>query len=573
MPSPDTPGRSRHRRLALWGLIMAGGLLFGVASGYALHDSGLQLSTDAPADGATLNARDADALIFRISADIPSLMDTATLEYDGSNVLDNAFVDEGRLTYRPSDLSEGEHRLRFTINRPYTPGGRLERTWRFTVDTTRPQITIDAPRTAFVRNAPATVSGRVDEPARVTADGKPVTVAADGSFNYTMPSPPTRPVLIEAIDAAGNERGMRTSLPVAPRVPLEPTRAVHMTAISWKMDFLREPVLDMLRRGQINTIELDLKDEAGVVGYDSNVPLARRIGAVRPEYDLKEAVDRIHGLGGRVIGRIVAFRDPIHATYAWDNNLRDQVVQDPSGNPYAGYGGFTNFAHPAVKKYNIDIAREAAGAGVDDILYDYVRRPDGPIDSMRFPGMKGTASQQIVAFLRAADLALRPTGTFLGASLFGVAALHPDEIAQPVPDIARVVDYVAPMLYPSHWGPGSFDIADPDADPYATVHASMLKFNELTAGTGARVVPWLQDFSLRHDYGPEQVRAQIDAAAATGVNEWIMWDALVTYTTDAYPAENAGSGATNGGTTTAGPPIGGEEAEAPATEAASAQTP
>ena len=75
------------------------------------------------------------------------------------------------------------------------------------------------------------------------------------------------------------------------RTPLVPTRAVHMTAISWETDYLREPVLEMLRKGLINSIELDLKDESGIVGYDSKVPLANEIGAVQPSYDLREAVD------------------------------------------------------------------------------------------------------------------------------------------------------------------------------------------------------------------------------------------------------------------------------------------
>lgn len=522
-------------------LASVGAVAFGLASGYAMHDSGLQLDTTAPADGAQINASDADDLVFRITADLPSLMDTATLEYDGTDVMADASVIEGDLVYRPSDLSDGTHTLRFEIDRPFVAWSRLTREWTFTVDRTRPRITIDRSETSFVRGSPASLSGSIDEPGTVTVNGEPVEVAADGSFTATFPEPPTRPVLVRAMDRAGNERGVRAAVDVAPRAPLTPTRAVHMTAISWAVPELREPVLEMLRRGEINTIQLDLKDEAGIVGYDSQVPFARRIGAVQPEYTLTEAVEEIHGMGGRVIGRVVAFRDPVHAKYAWDNGNRDQVVQAPDGNAYnsGGYGDleFTNFANPQVRAYNIAIAREAAEAGVDDILYDYVRRPDGPIEGMRFPGLRGTASNSIVTFLRDANETLEPTGAFLGASLFGIAAFAPREIAQDVAGIARVVDYVAPMLYPSHWGMGSYGIDDPDASPYETVLASTKHFLELTHGTGARVVPWLQDFSLRHEYGPAEVRAQIDAAAEAGVNEWIMWDARVTYTEGAYPAD------------------------------------
>jgi hypothetical protein len=303
-----------------------------------------------------------------------------------------------------------------------------------------------------------------------------------------------------------------------------------MTAISWETDYLREPVLAMLRSGMINTIELDLKDESGIVGYDSKVPLANEIGAVQPSYHLEDAVRTIHELGGRVVGRIVAFRDPVLAGWSWDHGRREQVIQAPDHTPYKGYGGFTNFANPEVQKYNIDIAHEAAAAGVDDILYDYVRRPDGPLDTMVFPGMKGGAQAQIVDFLASARSRLDDTGAFLGASLFGIAAFRPEDVAQDVPRIARTVDYVAPLIYPSHWGPGAFDLSDPESAPGPVIRDSVKLFNEEVKGSGARVVPWLQDFSLRVHYGKQQICTQIAAAKREGVTEYIMWDPNVTYT-------------------------------------------
>ena len=206
--------------------------------------------------------------------------------------------------------------------------------------------------------------------------------------------------------------------------------------------------------------------------------------------------------------------------------------------PYAGYGGFTNFANPAVRKYNIAVAKAAADAGVDDILYDYIRRPDGPTSSMAFPGLRGKPEASLVGFLAETVRALRGTDVFVGASVFGVAATRPEEVAQDIPGMAREIDYIAPMLYPSHWGPGEYDVANPNAEPYAIIRRSLADFKRQTRGTGARVVPWLQDFSLGVDYGPAEVRAQIRAARDVGIPEWLLWDPLVTYTADAL-ARNA----------------------------------
>ncbi len=409
-----------------------GAVLFGFLSGFALRGSGPQISTTGPPQDAFLGAQARDDLLFRISSDLPSLMETATLDYDDGDVLDQAHVGNGELTYRPRDLSEGTHTLDFSIDQPFVPWP-VRRSWTFTVDTDRPDITITGPTHPAVRGAPVTLSGTVNEPAQVTVDDSEVKVAQNGTFSVTFPTPPSAAVTVRATDRAGNVRGVRTEIPIAPREPMVPTRAVHMTAISWNTDFLRKPVLAMLRAGDINTIELDLKDESGVIGYDSTIPLAKKIGAVKPEYEIRDAVKQIHDLGGRVIGRIVAFRDPVLARYAWDHGDREQVIQAPGGSAYKGYGGFTNFADPVVRQYNIDVATEAARLGVDDILYDYVRRPDGPLDTMVFPGLKGGAQASIVSFLGDARKALDPTGAFLGASLFGIAADRPEEVAQNVP--------------------------------------------------------------------------------------------------------------------------------------------
>src|SRR5207237_1662045 len=110
------------------------------------------------------------------------------------------------------------------------------------------------------------------------------------------------------------------------------------------------------------------------------------------------------------------------------------------------------------------------------LLYDYVRRPDGPISTMVFPGLKGSPSAAIVAFLRQTRLALRPYGTYLGASVFGIAATRPDQIAQNVPAMARQLDYVAPMVYPSHWHDGEYGVADPNAEPYKIVERALTDF-------------------------------------------------------------------------------------------------
>jgi hypothetical protein len=440
-----------------------------------------------------------------------------------------ARVQGEKAVVRPAKLADGRHEL--VVRRRGRFFTAAERTFRFTVDTTAPELTVGGPA---VVNAgePLVLNGRIEPGARLEHDGRTIALGERGVFELRAEPAPRRLELV-ATDAAGNSSRWRVPVTVAPRRPVQPIRSVHVTAYAWANEELREGVLALVRGGRINAVELDLKDESGEVGWPSGVPLAQRMGAQLDIYDLGQAVDDLHARGVRVIGRLVCFRDPIHAEAAWEAGRRNEVVQDAAGGQYAGYGGFTNFADPAVRKYNVDLAVAAAKLGVDDILFDYVRRPDGPTDSMRFPGLKGTPERAIVRFLADTRKALAGTDTLVGASVFGVAATRPEEVAQDIPAMARHVDYIAPMLYPSHWGPGEYRVADPNGQPYAIVLRSTRDFVKHVRGTGARVVNWIQDFSLGRDYGPAQVRAQIRASRAAGVDEFILWDAAVTYTTEA----------------------------------------
>ena len=449
---------------------------------------------------------------------------------DGADVSARVTRDGRTQAFRPGTLPDGEHRVEVKRGGGFL-GASSTRAWRFTVDTTPPSIQLSGPAAAKARS-PLVLEGTVEPGSRLRIDGRAAAVD-DGRFAERIAPPLPRRLLLEAVDLAGNHASRRVPIDIVPRRPPVPVRAVHVTSYGWADADLRSGVMKLIDERRINAIEIDLKDESGAVGFDAPVPLGRRIGAVQRIYDLDEVVAKMHARGIRVIGRLVCFRDPMLATAAWKSGDRSRVVQTPDGGQYAGYGGFTNFADPAVRKYNIDIAVAAARAGVDDVLYDYVRRPDGPRESMVFPGLRGTPEHAIVEFIRETRLALEPYGTYLGLSVFGVAATRPLEVAQDVPAMARESDYIAPMVYPSHWGPGEYNVADPNSEPYQIVLRSLRDFRKQTRGTGARVVPWLQDFTLGVTYGPAEVRGQIQAAHRDGINEFLLWDPTVTYTSEA----------------------------------------
>ncbi|MDQ3162872.1 MAG: polysaccharide deacetylase family protein [Actinomycetota bacterium] len=474
-----------------------------------------------PAQEATLGPAELASLTFSTSA---ASAERQTWSMDGKRVQPTR--EGGRLVLRPRRLADGHHTL--VIRERGSLWGSGKRSFGFAVDTTPPKLRLDTPAVAR-RGEALTLRGRLEPDGRLRHGRADIELNESGAFVLRLTQAPRR-IVLDARDRAGNASRWRVPVTVIPRRPSKPVRAVHVTAYAWADETLRRGIMELIRERRINAVELDLKDEAGEIGWNPPVPLARRMGSALDVYDLEKAVTELHERGVRVIGRLVCFRDPIHAASAWKAGRRDEVVQTPGGEPYAGYGGFTNFASPAVRKYNIDIAVEAAKLGIDEILYDYVRRPDGPPDSMTFPGLRGTPERSIAGFLAESRAALASYDVLVGASVFGVAATRPTEVAQDIPAMARQLDYVAPMLYPSHWGPGEYGVADPNGSPYEIVKLSSRDFVKQVRGTGARVVNWLQDFSYGRDYGPEEVRAQIRGSREAGVDEFILWDAAVSYT-------------------------------------------
>lgn len=400
----------------------------------------------------------------------------------------------------------------------------------FTVDATPPELNVQ-PVTPVALDAPAEVRGAAIGAASLTAGGQPVALAEDGTFLVPVP-PGAIPVELEARDTAGNAVARQVQVPV-----LHPgMRAVHMTAHAWSAPSLREPVLQLAREGRIDTVQLDIKDESGEIGYLTQVPLATEIGSARDHYDVRAALDQLHAAGLRVVGRVVAFRDPILAEASWAAGHRDRVLQNVDGTPWSGgYGqySFTNFANPEVRAYNVGLAAEAAELGFDEILYDYIRRPDGALTRMHIPGLTTTPEQAIATFLQETRPVVHRHGALLGASVYGIAATRPTEIAQDIPAMSQYADYVAPMVYPSHWGPGEYGVADPERQPYDITARSLADFANLADESSTTVVPWLQAFSLSHTYGPAEVRAQIEAAEANGITSFLLWNASCRYQPEA----------------------------------------
>jgi hypothetical protein len=335
----------------------------------------------------------------------------------------------------------------------------------------------------------------------------------------------------KTVRAAAREQDAPTPTILQPRPLPNEVRGVHVTmalaGIHGKLDRYIA-----MRGAGLNAIELDVKDENGEIGFPVNVPLARRIGAAKAYYDAERAAAKVHAAGLYLIGRIVTFEDPLLSAGASQLAIRRA---DESRWLSKGGLGWTNPYDRRVWKYNVDIAEQASKLGFDEIQFDYVRFPsDGDLSQIRYPGKHAQPmGWTIPMFLRYARTRLRPLGVRISTDVFGLSATRNLGIGQFPRRMSRFVDAIYPMVYPSHYVPGEYNIINPDSRPGTTVAYSLRDFRTATEGSKAKLIPWLQDFSLGRRYSLADVQDQIQAARLEHTKGFMLWNAEGVYTVKA----------------------------------------
>jgi hypothetical protein len=278
-------------------------------------------------------------------------------------------------------------------------------------------------------------------------------------------------------------------------------RGIYLPSrLAARQERLDELVEQALRHG-LNAIVIDVKDNHGIVAYDTQVPLAKAIRAREPRLDLKSLVSRLKGRGLYVIARHVVFYDPKLAAYV-------QSRTTPWVSP----------ADPRAVAYNLAIAEEVAEAGFDEIQFDYIRYPDGG----QLQAVYQARYQAITGFLRQAQERLHHrinlSADVFGRTLWDWNHKKIDPIGQSLEDLMPHLDVLSPMVYPSHYESQRYW-----DDPYGTIRASLSNGLE----RGLRMRPFLQAFEMRLPAGMTQtqyLQEQIRAARELGLDGYLFWN-------------------------------------------------
>lgn len=333
------------------------------------------------------------------------------------------------------------------------------------------------------------------------------------------------------------------------RVPVK-AKGIYLTGYTAGGNRLYE-LLDLLGRTELNAMVIDVKNDDGLVTYKTRNEMANFVGANRI-VQIKDVEKRIEDLKAKdvyIIARIVAFKDNRAA-----GGRPDLAVKTTSGTVWRDNAGnaWLNPYNRESWEYLLDIAKEAAEYGFDEIQFDYVRFPtDGNRKIIDYgTASEESMSQAIASFMEYTTKKLNDKGVFVSADVFGQVTTNKDDmgLGQQLEDLAVSTNAISPMVYPSHYYPGVYGVDHPDLDPYRIVYTSMStavkRLEDIEQSYNrAALRPWLQDFTAAYlkenyqIYGPKQVREQIQATYDAGVEEWLLWNAGNYYTEGALDRE------------------------------------
>lgn len=307
-----------------------------------------------------------------------------------------------------------------------------------------------------------------------------------------------------------------------------------------------DELIDLIDRTELNAMVIDIKDDYGSILFDAQHPLVNELGSeVVYIKDLPAFVAKLKEHDIYCIARIVCFKDKV-ATY----KNPEIAVRNHDGSIYVDKEGesWLNPYDENAWEYIVEIAKEAAEAGFDEINFDYLRTSaSGSFANADFGGLNEgkTKIDAITGFVKYACQELKPLGVFVSGDVFGTiinSRVDGESIGQSYVELSRYLDYICPMVYPSHYSFGYGGLKYPDTKPFQLLlmemKSSVKKLSEIPEGEHcAEVRPWLQDFTASYlgtgkylNYGAQELRAQISATYSAGYDEWLLWNAGMFFT-------------------------------------------
>ncbi|PIR03152.1 MAG: hypothetical protein COV60_01870 [Candidatus Magasanikbacteria bacterium CG11_big_fil_rev_8_21_14_0_20_43_7] len=307
-------------------------------------------------------------------------------------------------------------------------------------------------------------------------------------------------------------------------------KGLYLTAYTAGNDASRNRLIDLINTTELNAVVIDIKDYTGHLLYDSELEMVNELGIDKDRLgDVAMVIDAFHEHDIYVIARQTVFQDPIVAQKKpeWAIHARD-------GGLWRDHKGLA-WVDPTRKEiweYNVEIAREAISLGFDEIQFDYVRFPsDGNMSSVVYTNGDKPLTTIMGDFYTFLDTELSNESAWISLDMFGFVMERHDgmQIGQRLEDAVDHVDYISPMMYPSHYPSGHLGLANPAASPGIVIENGMKKGMPYVENHRAMIRPWIQAFNIGATYDAGKIRAQIDMVEKYTDGGWMLWNASNRY--------------------------------------------
>ncbi len=310
-------------------------------------------------------------------------------------------------------------------------------------------------------------------------------------------------------------------------------KGLYLTGYSMGNPAKREEIYKIIQECGLNCIVFNAKDDEGFVDYDTKVKFAEEIGSNKNFYNLDSVLAEMDSRNIYTIARVVVFKDSILPKSRPDLAIKDKR----NGKPFRSEGAYwPDIYSEEVWDYNIQIVKELAERGVDEVQFDYIRAPaKGNIvfADYTFNTGNNTKSWAITNFLKKVREQTQAYNIKISADVFGFTFIEENDqgIGQLMEAMVPYLDYIYPMSYPSHYPPNFLGYVIPDEHPYEVVKYTLEKGINRIGNSSCMIIPWIQAFSLKVKYTKDDILAQIRAADELGIKGFLCWNAANYYKT------------------------------------------
>ena len=306
-------------------------------------------------------------------------------------------------------------------------------------------------------------------------------------------------------------------------------RGIYLNGYLFNNPSKRESIEKILTNTDVNTLVIDVKTDNGHILFDTEIDEVIYLNNERVKFTNNDLQELREIKDIYLVGRLVVFQDPLFAKVFPDEAVFDSRLNKP----HSQNGQF--FLDPSSKKvqdYIINIAIESCRLGFDEIQYDYIRYPDSNSKFMQFDTKNDFENRvnNINSFLSRSRQLLHNEGCLLSADTFGFILTNKQDggIGQNLETIVENVDFISPMVYPSHYTNGSFGYQNPNKHPYEVITAALT--DALDRGVDKdKIRPFLQGFW----HSNEDIRNNIKAASDLEM-DWLIWNILSVYELDSF---------------------------------------